>query len=69
MLSASSAGLDIAYETPAGASSLVVSPVRMVTNCGSWMAFVERGVDYGLSQVIPLGEEARCVYVSNKGVI
>jgi hypothetical protein len=66
VLSASSAGLNIAYETPAGASSLVISPVRVVTNCGSWTAFVERGAVYRLPQVIPLGEGARCVHVSNK---
>jgi hypothetical protein len=64
---AASAGL--AYESPAGVSSVVVSPVRVVTNCGSWMAYVERGVVYRLFQVIPLGEGARCVHVSNKGVV
>ncbi len=63
MLSASSAGLNTAYETP---SSLVVSPVRVVTNCGSWMAYVERGAVYGLLQVISQEEGARCFYVSNK---
>ncbi len=64
MLSASSAGLNIAYETPGG---LLLG--RVVTNCGSWTTFVERGAVYRLPQVIPLGEEARCVHVSNKGVI
>jgi hypothetical protein len=35
VLSASSAGLNIAYETPAGAFSLVVSPVEVVTGRGA----------------------------------
>ena len=45
---------------------MVTSSVRVVTNCGSWTAFVERGADYRLPQVIPLGEGERCVHVSNK---
>jgi hypothetical protein len=51
VLSASSAGL--AYETPAGASSLIISPVRVVTNCRSWTAYLERSVVYRLPQVTP----------------
>ncbi len=53
--SASSAGL--AYETP---SSLVVSPVRVVTNCRSWMAYVERSTDPGH---LPGGGGAVCLRV------
>ena len=66
VLSVSSAGLNIAYETPGGASSLIISPVRVVTNCGSWTAYVERGATYRLPQVIPMGEGVRCVHVSNR---
>jgi hypothetical protein len=66
VLSVSSAGLNIAYETPGGASSLVLSQLRVVTNCGVWTAYVERGAAYRLPQVIPMGEGARCVHVSNR---
>ncbi len=55
VLSVSSAGL--AYETSAGVS-LVISLVRVVTNCGSWTAFVERGVVYRLLQVRGRGRGA-----------
>ncbi len=41
----------LTYETPAGASSLVVSPARVVTGRGA-------GRVYRLLQVIPLGERA-----------
>jgi hypothetical protein len=55
VLSASPAKLNIAYETPAGAFSLVVSPVRVVTNCRSWS--VARST--GFSRSSPWGWGAR----------
>ena len=53
VLSVSSAGLNIAYEIPGGVSSLIISPVKVVTNCGSWTAFVERGAVYKLPRSSP----------------
>ncbi len=58
--SASSAGLNTAYETPAGPPP---SPVRVVADCGSWMAFVERGVVFRPPQVITWGRGAACLRV------
>jgi hypothetical protein len=50
----------LAYETLAGVSSLIISPVRVVT---------DRGAGRGLQTFPGQGEGARCVHVSNKGVI
>ena len=66
VFSVASAGLNIAYETSRGVFSLIVTPVRVVSNCGEWTAYVERGSVYRLPVVIPAGEGARCVYVSNR---
>jgi hypothetical protein len=65
VLSLSSVGLNVVYETASGARPLVLRNVTVVSNCGVWSVLLERGERYSLPRVVDLGGGARCVYVSN----
>ncbi|CCC81771.1 hypothetical protein [Thermoproteus tenax] len=65
VLSVSSSGLNIAYETPEGVFPLILINETVVSNCGNWSLLREAGTAYSPPSVIEFGNGTRCVLSSN----
>ncbi len=68
VLSLSSSGLNIVYETASGVKPLVLINITVVSNCGSWSVLAEKGAKHSLPQVVDLGGGVRCVHLSNSSL-
>ncbi|MGC9118968.1 MAG: type II/IV secretion system protein [Thermoproteus sp.] len=65
VLSVSSAGLNIVYETPTGARPLVLVNYTVVSNCGNWSRLVPAGSPMAPPSAVQFPNGTRCVLSAN----